>query len=170
MKIAVVGDGVEGSASYRYFSRSPENEIVMYDEFAKRPSYLPLDVLFVSGSEALEELRSQHFDKVLRTPQLAPSRLKGVENVTSGTREFFENCQAPIIGVTGSKGKGTISSLIYEILKAAGKTVWLVGNIGKAALDVLPEIEPDHIVVYELSSFQLWDMDCSPHTAVFSVI
>lgn len=171
MKIALVGYGVEGRASYNYFSRSPENEIVVFDEFSKtRPADLPRDVLFVSGSEAIDELKKQHFDKVLRTPPLAPSKLKDVDNVTSGTREFFENCPAPIIGVTGSKGKGTISSLIYEILKAAGKTVWLVGNIGKAALEVLPEIEADDLVVYELSSFQLWDMDRSPHTAVISVI
>lgn len=170
MRIALVGYGVEGRASYNYFSRSPENEIVVFDEFAKRPADLPPDVLFVTGPEALEELRSEHFDKVLRTPPLAPSKLAGVANVTSGTREFFAECPAPIIGVTGTKGKGTIASIIAEILKAAGKTVHLVGNIGKPALDVLPDVKPDDIVVYELSSFQLWDLAQSPHTAVISVI
>lgn len=170
MKIAIVGYGVEGRASYRYFSRSPDNEIVVFDEFSSRPDDLPSDVLLVSGPHALEELKTQQFDKVLRTPPLAPSKLADVLNVTSGTREFFEQCPAPIIGVTGTKGKGTISSLIYEMLKAAGKSVWLVGNIGKPALDVLPEVKPDDIVVYELSSFQLWDMDRSPHTAIISVV
>ncbi len=170
MKIAIVGYGVEGRASYKYFSRSPENEIVVFDEFSKRPADLSADVLFVTGEHALEELKSQRFDKVLRTPPLAPRKLRGVENVTSGTREFFAHCPAPIIGVTGSKGKGTISSLIYEILKSAGKTAHLVGNIGKPALDVLPEIKPQDIVVYELSSFQLWDLEQSPHTAVISVM
>lgn len=170
MKIAIVGYGVEGRASYNYFSRSPENEIVVFDEFSKRPSDLPNDVLFVTGEHALEELKSQHFDKVLRTPPLAPSKLKDVDNVTSGTREFFEHCPAPIIGVTGTKGKGTISSLIYEILKAASKTVHLVGNIGKPALDVLPAIKTDDIVVYELSSFQLWDLGKSPQVAVISMV
>ena len=170
MKIALIGYGVEGRASYNYFSRSPDNEIVVFDEFATRPADLPRDVLFVSGPEAIEELRSGHFDKVLRTPPLAPSKLKGIDNVTSGTREFFASCPAPIIGVTGSKGKGTISSLIYEILKAAGKTVHLVGNIGKPALEVLPDIKPNDVVVYELSSFQLWDLDRSPHISVISVI
>lgn len=170
MKIALVGYGVEGRASYNYFSRFPENEIVVFDEFSKRPRDLPSDVLFVTGEHALEELRSQHFDKVLRTPPLAPSKLEGVANVTSGTREFFAACPAPIIGVTGSKGKGTISSLIYEILKAAGKSVWLVGNIGKPALDVLPDVKSDDIVVYELSSFQLWDLERSPHVAVISMV
>lgn len=170
MKIALVGYGVEGRASYRYFSRSPENEIVVFDESSKRPSDLPNNALFVSGPEALEELREGSFDKVVRTPSFSPHKLAGVANITSGTREFFAECPAPIIGVTGSKGKGTISSLIYEMLKAAGKSVWLVGNIGKPALDVLPEVKPDDIVVYELSSFQLWDMDRSPHTAIISVV
>ena len=170
MKIAIVGYGVEGRASYNYFSRSPENEIVVIDEFSKRPADLPADVLFVTGEHALEELKSQRFDKVLRTPPLAPRKLEGIENVTSGTREFFAQCPAPIVGVTGSKGKGTISSLIYEILKSAGKTAHLVGNIGKPALYVLPEIKPQDIVVYELSSFQLWDLEQSPHTAVISVM
>lgn len=170
MKIAIVGYGVEGRASYNYFSRSPENEIVVFDEFSKRPADLPNDVLFVTGAHALEELKSQRFDKVLRTPPLAPHKLAEVSNVTSGTREFFRQCPAPIIGVTGSKGKGTIASLIYEIFKAAGKSVWLVGNIGKPALDVLPEVKPGDIVVYELSSFQLWDLEQSPHTAVISMV
>lgn len=170
MKVAIVGYGVEGRASYRYFSRSPDNEIVVFDESSKRPEDLPPEVMFVSGPYAIEELKGQSFDKVLRTPPLAPSKLADISNVTSGTREFFEHCPAPIIGVTGTKGKGTISSLIYEMLKAAGKTAWLVGNIGNPALDVLPDVKPDDVVVFELSSFQLWDLDRSPHTAVISVI
>jgi len=170
MKIALVGYGVEGQASYRYFSRSPENEIVVFDESTVRPADLPKDVLFVSGSEVLSELHEQAFDLVVRTPSFSPHKLAGIDNVTSGTREFFKHCPAPIIGVTGSKGKGTIASLTYEILKAAGKTVWLVGNIGTPALDVLDRVEEDHIIVFELSSFQLWDMEQSPHTAVISVI
>lgn len=170
MKVAIVGYGVEGRASYRYYSRSPDNEIVIFDEFSSRPDDLPSDVLFISGPHALEELKGQEFDKVLRTPPLAPSKLADVANVWSGTREFFEQCPAPIIGVTGSKGKGTISSLIYEMLKAAGKSAWLVGNIGNPALDVLPQVKADDIVVYELSSFQLWDVERSPHTAIISIV
>lgn len=170
MKIALVGYGVEGRASYRYFSRSPENEIVVFDESSKRPDDLPSDVLFMTGPEAIEELREGDFDKVVRSPSFSPHKLAGVANITSGTREFFAECPAPIIGVTGTKGKGTISSLIYEMLRAAGKTVHLVGNIGQPALDILPKIKADDIVVFELSSFQLWDLDRSPHTAIISVV
>jgi len=170
MNIALVGYGIEGEASYRYFSRDTNNSITVFDESNVRPASLPESVTFIGGADAIEQLSAQTFDKVVRTPSLSPHKLVGVRNLTSGTREFFSSCPAPIIGVTGTKGKGTIASLITEILKAAGKKVWLVGNIGTAALDVLDDILKDDIVVYELSSFQLWDLTQSPQTAVISVV
>ena len=170
MRIALVGYDVEGQASYRYFSANPENEIIIFDEADQPRADTPADVEVISGSDALAQLRTMEFDKVFRTPGLSPYKLQGIANVTSATREFFALCQAPIVGVTGTKGKGTTASLIHSILKADGKTAWLVGNIGTAALDVLPQIKPDDIVVYEMSSFQLWDLTKSPHVAVVLMI
>ncbi|KKU72946.1 MAG: UDP-N-acetylmuramoylalanine-D-glutamate ligase [Candidatus Amesbacteria bacterium GW2011_GWB1_47_26] len=75
-------------------------------------------------------------------------------------------CPGKIIGVTGTKGKGTTATLIYEILKAAGKKVFFGGNIGKGIFEHLDEMDKDSLVVLELSSFQLIDLHKSPHVAV----
>jgi UDP-N-acetylmuramoylalanine--D-glutamate ligase len=89
-----------------------------------------------------------------------------LQKVTSCIDEFFAKCPAPIIGVTGTKGKGTTSTLIYKILQAAGKKVFIGGNIGTVPLDFLHEVTPDSFVVLELSNFQLIDFKGHPNVAV----
>ncbi len=86
--------------------------------------------------------------------------------VSSQTKLFFDLCKAKIIGVTGTKGKGTTSSLIAKILEAGGKKVWLAGNIGKDPFEFISSVEPEDFVVLELSSFQLQDLEKSPNIAV----
>ena len=161
MKIAIAGYGVEGQENYRYWSQWPENEVTIVDESAVSA---PEGVPTIIGPEAFGQL--QAFDLVIRTAGLAPRKIVTNGKIWSATNEFFEKCPATIIGVTGSKGKGTTSSLIASILETAGRKVWLVGNIGISALSVLAKIQSNDIVVYELSSFQLWDLQKSPHTAV----
>lgn len=165
MNIAIAGFGVEGQESYNYWSKDPANNITIVDERLDSESpILPGGVAAITGEGAFSRLNG--FDLIIRTPSLAPSSITTDGKVWSGTNEFFEKCPAPIIGVTGSKGKGTTSSFIASILEAAGKKVWLVGNIGLPSLSVLAQIQPTDIVVYELSSFQLWDLQKSPETAV----
>ena len=121
------------------------------------------------GDGYLDELQA---DLVFRTPGMHPNnpalealRQNGAE-VTSEMEVFFEVCPCDILAVTGSDGKTTTTTLISEMLKASGKTVWLGGNIGTPLLPLVRQMkQTDHAVV-ELSSFQLMDMKRSPRIAV----
>jgi UDP-N-acetylmuramoylalanine--D-glutamate ligase len=122
------------------------------------------------GKKYLDKLTD--FDIIFRSPgipflnkKIQQAKKRGVE-ISSQTKLFFELCPGMIIGVTGTKGKGTTSTLIYEILKKSGKRVYLAGNIGEDPFNYLEKLKPEDIIVLELSSFQLQDLDKSPHIAV----
>lgn len=111
-------------------------------------------------------------DLVFRTPGMHPNtpaltalRQRGAE-ITSEMEIFFEVCPCALLAVTGSDGKTTTTTLIAKMLQAAGKTVWLGGNIGTPLLPQVNEMHPVDYAVVELSSFQLMDMRRSPHVAV----
>lgn len=169
MKVAIAGFGVEGEANFQYWSQLGA-EIVIFDE--KELADAPEGVEVVVGENIFQAIDEYgQFDLVIRTAGLAPRRITTKAKVWSATNEFFAKCPSKnIIGVTGTKGKGTTCSLITEILKTAHKTVHLVGNIGQPALSVLDQIQPEDIVIFELSSFQLWDLEKSPHIAVVLMI
>ena len=168
MKIAIAGYGLEGEANYNYWSQDPANELTIVDENESPKYALPEGANTLLGAGVFERLDG--FDLVIRTAGLSPYKIKTDGKIWSASNEFFAKCPARIIGVTGTKGKGTTSSLIAAILTSSGYTVHLVGNIGKSALAELPQIQPDDIVVYELSSFQLWDLERSPHTGLVLII
>ena len=167
MRVAIAGYGIEGEANYKYWLDRGD-DVTIVDEKTTPDRPLPQKALRYLGPEVFQRLAG--FDLVVRTAGLNPGRIKTDGKIWSATNEFFEKCPAPIIGVTGTKGKGTTCSFIASILRAAGKTVHLVGNIGTPALAQLPHINADDVVVYELSSFQLWDLRRSPHTAVILMI
>ncbi|MBI5620296.1 UDP-N-acetylmuramoyl-L-alanine--D-glutamate ligase [Candidatus Gottesmanbacteria bacterium] len=129
-----------------------------------------LGVQFRLGDTYLDHL--EDFDAVVRTPGMSPrlpelvSFRQGGGVVTSLTKLFFDEVHAPVIGVTGTKGKGTTSTLIARMLEADGKRVHLGGNVGVPLLSRVDQIAPDDWVVLELSSFQLEDLTQSPHIAV----
>lgn len=173
-KIAILGFGIEGQ-SLVDFLREHASSITVIDE--KKRSNFDEKVLMSYESKGvafkfakIEDLAG--FDIIFRSPGIHPSS-KDIENaknkgaeISSATKLFFELCPSPIIGVTGTKGKGTTSTLIYEMLKKQGFDAHLGGNIGVAPLSFLHKLNNTSKVVLELSSFQLMDLDKSPHVAV----
>ena len=128
-------------------------------------------VKLVLGEQYMENIEG---DVVFRTPGLRPDHpglLAAAEkgaHITSEMEVFFEVCPCPVIAVTGSDGKTTTTSVIAEMLRAAGKTVWLGGNIGTPLLPLVRQMQPEDYAVVELSSFQLMDMKRSPQRALIT--
>ena len=168
MKIALLGFGLETKSAYHFLRKKyPDATFDIYDQSAESKLAAPQQSEVFLGVNDFSQVEA---DVLVRTPAVNPKDLPFGANITSVSRLFFENSPAKIIGVTGSKGKGTTASFIAEILRAAGIKTHLVGNIGLPALDLLSEVQPEDIVVYELSSFQLWDMEKSPSIAVITNI
>jgi UDP-N-acetylmuramoylalanine--D-glutamate ligase len=127
---------------------------------------------FILGEDYLESLKD--FDIVFRTPgmyynnpTLTELRKRGVV-ITSEMETFFELCPCKVYGITGSDGKTTTTTIISEFLSAEGKVVYKGGNIGRALLPIVEEINYDDVAVVELSSFQLLSMRESPDVAVIT--
>ncbi|MGZ6005142.1 MAG: UDP-N-acetylmuramoyl-L-alanine--D-glutamate ligase [Candidatus Saccharimonadales bacterium] len=176
MKIAILGFARDGRAAYDYWQQgagaAQGNEITICDSDASIDP--PEGVSTQLGEHWLENL--DRFDVLFRTAGLPPSKIAAanpgspdiLSKVTGNVSEFMKVCPTKnIIGVTGTKGKGTTSTLIAKLLEADGKRAFLGGNIGIPALELLKEnIQPDDWVVLEQSSFQLIDQKVSPHIAV----
>lgn len=119
------------------------------------------------GRNYLEAIKE--YDVIFKAPGISPFLPQIQEAkipILSETALFFDLCPGKIIGVTGTKGKGTTSTLVYDLLKAANKKVFLVGNIGVTRLELLPELDKNSSVVYELSSHQLLGLNKSPQIAI----
>jgi UDP-N-acetylmuramoylalanine--D-glutamate ligase len=171
MKVALLGFDVEGRANYEYY-RASGDEITVCDRNSSVE--VPAGVETQLGDGYLDNL--DRFDLLVRTPGLHPHDILAknpdvAPKITTGTNEFFKACPTRnVIGVTGTKGKGTTSTLIARMLEAAGKTVFLGGNIGVPALSFLADVDQADWVVLELSNFQLIDLQYSPHFAVCLMI
>ncbi|HEX3568829.1 MAG TPA: UDP-N-acetylmuramoyl-L-alanine--D-glutamate ligase [Candidatus Saccharimonadales bacterium] len=171
MKIAILGFGIEGQSAYRYY-RDQGTDITICD--MNEALELPEGVHGKLGEGYLQDL--SEFDVILRTASINPTTIlaanAGIESkITTVVNEFLRVCPTKnIIGVTGTKGKGTTSTLITKILEASGHQVLLAGNIGISPLDSLHLVTPESWVVLELSSFQLADLQHSPHISVCLMI
>ena len=177
-RIAVVGVGVSNMPLTELLCKNgldvtacDRRDIDALGENGRR--LLELGVKLRLGPDYLKDLEC---DVIFRTPGLHPDdpalravRSKGAV-MTSEMEAFFAVCPCKTIAITGSDGKTTTSSIIAELLRAAGYTVHLGGNIGKPLLTEVPQINKDDVCVLELSSFQLHSMRCSPDVAVVTNI
>jgi UDP-N-acetylmuramoylalanine--D-glutamate ligase len=189
MKIAIVGWGVEGQSAFKYFGQ--DHEYLIVSEEPRKdfpPESEKIKIQFINSErqagltgnvEDLSYLKGiEKCDKIIYAP-VAPKNLERLfpaddpfwRKAVSIQHIFFETVKTKnIIGVTGTKGKGTASSLIYEMVKASGKNSYLGGNIGTPVLDFVKEVTPDDWVVLELSNFQLYKFPYSPHVSVCLMI
>lgn len=171
MNIAILGFGSQGKSAFEYWNND-KNKITICD--ANKNLIVPDGAKSKLGKNYLHNL--DKFDLLVRTPALHPDDIKEanpkhpkiLDKVTTNTEEFISVCPSRnIIGVTGTKGKGTTSTLIAKMLEAAGKAVYLGGNIGIPPLELLKHhITKDDWVVLELANFQLIDLKRSPKIAV----
>ena len=173
-QVGVLGLGREGLEAVRFLVGQGAKVTVLdalpQKQLANFAVAKKLKANFRLGPDYLEDL--EDFDILVRSPgmpldtkQLKRAARRGVK-ITSTTKIFFDVCPAKIIGITGSKGKSTTTSLIYHLLKGYRRRVFLGGNIGASPLPLVKRLRPTDWVVLELSSFQLEDLDISPQIAV----
>ena len=175
--IAVIGMGVSNTPLIRMLLRA-ELKVTVCDKSPRErveEQAFELESLGARLKLGPDYLSKIHrFDIIFRTPGLSPNTpelKRAVEEGSTLTSEmelFFRLCPCPIIGVTGSDGKTTTTTLISEFLKESGRSVYLGGNIGKPLLPDVDGMAPEDAAVVELSSFQLMTMDRSPNVAVFT--
>lgn len=179
-KIAVIGLGVSNLPLLDYLYEK-KAQVTVFDE--RNLDEIPQNIMekitmyefkFEFGKKCLEKLTG--FNIIFRSPSCLPTRIELEKAADEGTiittevEMLMEMCPSKIIGVTGSDGKTTTTSMINSILRKANYNTFLGGNIGTPLFTRLPEMTPDDILVLELSSFQLMNMKTSPDIAVITNI
>lgn len=175
--VAVVGIGVSNIPLIEFLVKLGAN-VTAFDKKTREQlidvvhKYENQGVKFQLGEGYLEKLTG--FEVIFKTPSMridGKELLKAKEEgayITSEMEEFIKYCPAKIYGITGSDGKTTTTTLVYEILKAAGYRTWVGGNIGIPLFARIEEILKDDKVVLELSSFQLMTIDNSTDVALIT--
>ena len=179
-KVAVIGLGVSNLPLLDYLYENKANVTIFDNRNIEDISKEIMDKItnygfsFSFGKDSLSKLKG--FSIIFRSPSCLPTKKELQEEaengaiVTTEIEMLMEMCPCKIIGVTGSDGKTTTTSLINHILQKAGYHTFLGGNIGTPLFTKLPEMTPDDIVVLELSSFQLMNMKISPDISVITNI
>lgn len=177
-KVAILGFGVEGQDAACYFL-GQKSIITVFDRSDRRQvisdKWEEERITWICGTDYLKD-GLKGFDVIVRSPgvyrylpEIVEAEKTGTK-ITSNTILFFEESEANIIGVTGTKGKGTTASMLQLGLENSGKSTLLLGNIGTPMLDRIDDADTFDWVILELSSFQLIDLPYSPPIAVVTNI
>jgi UDP-N-acetylmuramoyl-L-alanine---L-glutamate ligase len=170
--ILILGYGREGKAVFKLLTELnlidkigiadlKEIDVNDYEELKDK------NIHFYSGEDYLKATKA--YDIIIKSPGVIIKNYisaKEKKKITSATDLFLRFCPNKVIGVTGTKGKSTTASLIYHILKETGYDTLLMGNIGIPCFDMLDQIKPETIIVYELSCHQLEFVKASPYISV----
>lgn len=172
-KVAVLGFGLEGKDLVGYLINKGA-KVYIHDIKTKKQldtkGFEKYVLKYKCGKNYLQNLSD--YDIIFRSPgvyrykkEIVTAEERGVI-ISSATKIFFNECKGKIIGITGTKGKGTTATLIYRSIINDKQKAYLLGNIGEPFLEKLHDIDGQTWVVMELSSFQLIDLTKSPHIAV----
>ena len=177
-KIAIIGIGVSNIPLLDYFYERGskvsvfDNKQTIEEEIKQKIEKYNFQLFL--GENSLENLKG--FDIIFRSPSAMPFKKEIAEEkergaiVTTEIEMVIKLAPCKIIGITGTEGKTTTTTITYEILKKARKNVFLGGNIGKPIFTQVKDIKPEDIIVLEMSSFQLMDMDVSPNISLVTNI
>lgn len=165
-RILLLGYGREGQSTWNVLRRLGTYEALDIADL-KAPAALPEDgTVYHTGPDYQKCM--DDYDVVFKSPGIVLERPENEYrcSILSQTEVFFQCFRDQIIGITGTKGKSTVTTLLYHLLKQAGMDALLVGNIGIPALDHMEEVKPDTRIVFELSCHQLEYMTVSPHIGI----
>ena len=169
--IAILGFGKEGKSTYNFIRRYSNQTLTILDknDILKNNEYLKEDknLKIITGDTYLNNL--EQYDLIIKAPGIAllDIDLKNIEDkLTSQLELILEINKNNIIGITGTKGKSTTTSLLYNIIKDQNENTFLLGNIGNPILDYIEKFNEESILVIEMSSHQLEFVHQSPHIGV----
>lgn len=171
--IAIVGFGKEGRSTYKFIRKYLKNEkIFILDKnenliIDSNTLINDTNVKIVLGKDYLKNIND--YDIIIKSPGISFKKIN-INNfknkITSQTNLFLEFCECKIIGVTGTKGKSTTASIIYNIIKTQGYDVYLCGNIGIPIFDYIDKFKKNSIVIVEMSAYHTEFIKKSPHISI----
>ena len=160
--ICILGFGKEGKSTYNYLTKHGITNIKVHDKVVQ-------DVDGVYGDNYLNDL--DRYDIIIKSPGVVLKDIDIInikDKLSSQLELLLEYSKCNIIGITGSKGKSTTTSLIYEMIKANGLDTYLLGNIGNPIFDYLDDFKEDSYLVIEMAALQLEYVKHSPHIGVIT--